>query len=843
MDLKTQKFDVSGMTCAACQAHVQKAVDHVDGVASCAVNLLTNSMTVDYDPAATGPEAIIAAVEHAGYGASLPGTAAEGVSVSQQETDHAAEVKRRIFWSAGFLIVLMYVGMGGMMGLPLPPFLAGMENLLVLAVVELLLTLPIVVLQRQYFISGFKSLKALSPSMDALIALGAGASLVYSVYSTLAMAACMGRMDMAGAMVHMDGLYYESAGTILTLITVGKYMEERSKGKTKDALKKLMDLSPKTATVLRDGEEVAIPADQVRVGDLLVVRSGESVPVDGIIRSGSGALDESAITGESIPAEKTVGDRVIGATVNQTGYFTFEATQVGGETTLAKIIALVEDAAGSKAPIARLADKVCAVFVPAVIAIALVTAAVWLIAGQSFGFALSRAIAVLVISCPCALGLATPTAVMVGTGRGADMGVLFKSAESLETLSRVDVMVLDKTGTVTKGAPEVTDVTDLSGGRLLPLAAALEHASEHPLSLAVTDYAKAHGVPSPAPVADFAALPGMGISGTVDGTAVAAGNRRYMEHLGVRFDAGYDDAAKDGKTVLYFAADGAPLGVICCADPVKPDSAEAVARLREAGVEVVMLTGDNQVTADAIGARCGIGTVLAGVLPDEKEAKVRQFMEEGRKVAMVGDGINDAPALMRADVGVAIGAGTDIALESADVILTRSSLADAVNALHLARATMQNIRQNLFWAFFYNCIGIPIAAGVLYPAFGLSLSPMLGALAMSFSSFFVVSNALRLRLHRPAMAPAVQDMTETTETTQINETKETSVMTKTISIEGMMCPMCVKHVTTALNGLEGVAAQVSLEEKNAVCTISGAVTDAQLKAAVEEAGYTVTAIR
>lgn len=833
------------MTCAACQSHVQKAVDKVSGVKQCEVNLLMNSMTVSYDDGETNPQAIIQAVTDAGYGAALPGESSAQPDISKAEKDQAADTKQRIIWSAVFLVLLMYVGMGGMMGLPLPPFLSGMENMMVTAIVELLLVLPILVLERRYFISGFRSLKALSPSMDALIALGAGASLLYSLYSTLAMAAALGHMDMETAMTHMNGLYYESAGTILTLISIGKYMEERSKGKTKDALKKLMDLTPKTATILREGKEVTVAAQEVAVGDILVVRAGEGIPVDGIVVDGNGAVDESAITGESLPVEKQAGDKVIGATVNQSGYFTFRATQVGDETTLAKIIALVEDAAGSKAPIARLADKVCAVFVPAVIAIAVVTAIVWLIAGQSFGFALSRAIAVLVISCPCSLGLATPTAIMVGTGRGADLGVLYKSAEGLETLSRVDTVVLDKTGTVTKGAPEVTDCTDLSGGSLLPLAAALEHASEHPLSLAVTEYAQRQGISQFLPVSDFSATPGMGISGTIDGRRVSAGNRRFMDSLQVSFDSRYDQAAQDGKTVLYFAADGKALGVICCADEVKPDSPAAVAQLKQDGIQVVMLTGDNEVTAAAIGRKTGIDTVYAGVLPQEKEAKVRALMDEGRKVAMIGDGINDAPALMRADVGVAIGAGTDIAMESADVILTRSSLSDAVNAIHLSRATLRNIKQNLFWAFFYNCIGIPIAAGVLYPSLHLSLNPMLGALAMSFSSFFVVTNALRLRFFRPTMTAVTadpaqsEDLSHTSDTT---ETKESSIMTKTISIEGMMCQHCVKHVTDALNKLEGVSAAVSLENKNAVCEITGNVTDEQLKAAVTDAGYEVIGI-
>ena len=841
MELKNQKFEVTGMTCAACQAHVQKAVDKVEGVSACTVNLLTNSMTVEYDEGQTSTDKIIDAVVNAGYGASLPGNAgAPAVQAGQTEADHAKEVKHRIIWSVIFLVPLMYIGMGGMMGLPLPSFLAGMENMMVVTIAQLVLTVPILFMGRHYFISGFRSMKSLSPSMDALIALGAGASIIYSLYSTFAMAASLGQMDMEAAMVHMDGLYYESAGTILTLITVGKYMEERSKGRTKDALQKLMDLTPKTACVLREGVEVTIPAEDVRVGDTVVVRSGERIPVDGRVLSGSGAIDESAITGESVPVEKLTGDKVIGATVNKTGYFTFEATQVGGETTLARIIALVEDAAGSKAPIARMADKVCAVFVPAVIAIAIVTVAAWMLSGATFGFALSRAIAVLVISCPCALGLATPTAIMVGTGKGADMGVLFKSAEALETLSRVDIMVLDKTGTVTKGTPEVTDVWNLSDDSFLSLAAGLEHASEHPLSLAIVEYAKEKGTTRFAEVTDFTATPGMGISGQVLGKTVFAGNHRYMEHLGIYFDTKYDEAAKEGKTVLYFAAEKTPLGVICCADAVKPDSAAAIQQLKKEGVQVYMLTGDNAVTANAIGEKTGIDVVLAGVLPDEKEAKVRELMAEGHKVAMVGDGINDAPALMRADVGVAIGAGTDIAIESADVILTKSSLADAVNALHLSRATMRNIKQNLFWAFFYNCIGIPIAAGVLYPSLGLELNPMLGALAMSFSSFFVVSNALRLRLHKPKMVSAGTN--EIPETSQTIETKESMIMTKTIHIEGMMCQHCVKHVTDALNKLEGVTAAVSLEQKNAVCQIEGAVTDEQLKAAIVDAGYEFTGI-
>jgi len=832
------------MTCAACQAHVEKAVNKVDGVQSCTVNLLTNSMVVEYDTSIT-PQTIISAVEKAGYGASLPNIAAAPAATgngSAEEAD-AKAMLHRIAWSAVFLLALMYVAMGSMLGLPQPAFLTGQENALVLALTELLLTLPVLYLGRSYFINGTKSMLALSPAMDALIALGAGASIVYSLWATFAMASLAGHGDISAAAHKIHDLYYESAAMILTLITVGKYMEARSKGKTKDALRKLMDLTPKTATVLRDGSEVTVPADSVVVGDILVVRSGELVPVDGIVHTGSGAVDESAITGESVPVEKLPGDKVIGATINRSGYFTFEATQVGADTTLAKIIALVESAAGSKAPIARLADKVCAVFVPAVITIALITAAVWLISGAEFGFALSRAIAVLVISCPCALGLATPTAIMVGTGKGADMGLLFKSAQSLEGLSHVDVMVLDKTGTVTKGAPEVTDVYALHPD-FVRLAAALEHASEHPLSLAVVEYAKAKNIDYTAPVTDFAATPGMGISGTVDGRHITAGNRRYMEHLGISFDRKYDAAAEDGKTVLYFGCDGQPLGVLCCADAVKADSAAAIAKLRADGVEVVMLTGDNPVTATAIGRKTGISNVIAGVLPHEKEEKIRSLMENGKKVAMVGDGINDAPALMRADVGIAIGAGTDIAIESADVIVTGSRLSDVVNALHLSKATMRNIKQNLFWAFFYNCIGIPVAAGVLYPAFGLSLNPMLGALAMSFSSFFVVSNALRLKLHKPVMphTDEIPDSTEITETSDTIETKETNNMTKTIYIEGMMCPHCVRHATEALNKLEGVSAVVSLENKNAVCTLTADVSDETLKAAIVDAGYEVTGI-
>ena len=841
IDYTSQKFNVSGMTCAACQAHVEKAVGKVSGVQSCTVNLLTNSMVVTYDHSTT-PETIITAVEHAGYGASLPqaGAAAARTGADSQEEEHAHSMLQRIAWSAFFLIILMYIAMGSMLGLPQPIFFTGEENMLVLALAQLLVTLPVLYLGRSYFINGFKSMTALSPNMDALIALGAGASLIYSLYSTFSMASLVGHGDLTAAAHHTHGLYYESAAMILTLITVGKYMEARSKGKTKDALRKLMELTPKTATVLRNDTELVISADSVAVGDILIVRSGERIPVDGIVLTGSGGVDESAITGESVPAEKLPGDKVIGATINRSGYFTFQATQVGADTTLSKIIALVEEAAGSKAPIARLADKVCAIFVPAVISVALLTAIVWLISGAEFGFALSRAIAVLVISCPCALGLATPTAIMVGTGKGADMGLLFKSAQSLETLSHVDVIVLDKTGTVTKGTPEVTDVYEM-GTNFIPLAAALEHASEHPLSLAIEEYAKKKNIGTLLPVENFTAVPGMGISGIVDGKLIAAGNRRYMAHLQVTFDSKFDRHAEEGKTVLYFSCDGKPLGIMCCADAVKADSADAVAKLQSDGIEVVMLTGDNSVTAAAIGKTVGISHIIAGVLPQEKDEKVRSLMESGKKVAMVGDGINDAPALMRADVGIAIGAGTDIAIESADVIVTGSRLSDVVNALHLSKATMRNIKQNLFWAFFYNIIGIPIAAGVLYPAFGLSLNPMLGALAMSFSSFFVVSNALRLKLHSPVMAH-ITETTESTETFHTTETKEIIEMTKTIYIEGMMCPHCVRHATEALNKLEGVSAVVSLENKNAVCTISGDVSDEMLKAAIVNAGYEVTGI-
>ena len=831
------------MTCAACQAHVEKAVNKVNGVKNCTVNLLTNSMVVEYDSSATA-ETIISAVEHAGYGAGIPNAAPSANRGNGSEEElHAKDMLHRIVWSAAFLIVLMYIAMGSMLGLPQPTFFVGEENMLVLALAELLVTLPVLYLGRSYFINGFKSMVALSPSMDALIALGAGASILYSLFSTFSMAYLVGHGDLSAAAHHMHGLYYESAAMILTLITVGKYMESRSKGKTKDALRKLLDLTPKTATVLRGDVECIVSAESVVVGDLIVVRSGELIPVDGIVRSGNGAVDESAITGESVPAEKSVGDKVIGATINRSGYFTFEATQVGADTTLSKIIALVEEAAGSKAPIARLADKVCAVFVPAVITIALITAIVWLMSGAEFGFALSRAIAVLVISCPCALGLATPTAIMVGTGRGADMGLLFKSAQSLETLSHVDVIVLDKTGTVTKGAPEVTDVHEFRSD-FVHLAASLEHASEHPLSLAIVEYAKRKNIDYTAAVEAFSALPGMGICGIVEGKTIAAGNRRYMEELDVAFDATFDAHAESGKTVLYFACDGNPLGVICCADEVKPDSAAAIAKLQADGIEVVLLTGDNAVTAAAIGKKTGISNVIAGVLPQEKEEKIRLLMDGGKKVAMVGDGINDAPALMRADVGIAIGAGTDIAIESADVIVTGSRLSDVVNALHLSKATLKNIKENLFWAFFYNCIGIPVAAGVLYPSLGLSLNPMLGALAMSFSSFFVVSNALRLKLHKPAMTHTthISETNESTETFHTTETKETNEMTKTISIEGMMCPHCVRHATEALNKLEGVSAVVSLENKNAVCTISGDVSDETLKAAIVNAGYEVIGI-
>ncbi|HHW73382.1 MAG TPA: heavy metal translocating P-type ATPase [Firmicutes bacterium] len=744
------------MTCAACSAAVERAVSQVPGVSSVNVNLLANVMVVEYDESALDASRIIAAVSDAGY-------AAAPASAEQQRTqaapvgaitDEIAQMKKRVVVSLVFMVLLMYVSMGHMLHLPVPAFLLGLENAGTMALLQFLLTLPVLLVNRQYFQVGFKTLWRRSPNMDSLIAIGSGAAVVYGVFALFRISYGLGHGELDLVARYSHDLYFESAGMILALITLGKFLEARSKGRTSDAIAKLMDLAPKTATVIRDGQEMEIPAADLVVGDIIVIRPGQSIPVDGVIIEGSSAVDESAITGESIPVAKTVGDPVVSATLNKAGAFKFRATRIGEDTTLAQIIRLVEEAGASKAPIAKLADRISAVFVPVVMAIALAAFIIWLLLGYPLEFALTTAVAVLVISCPCALGLATPVAIMVGTGQGALHGILIKSAEALETAHSVDTIVLDKTGTITEGRPEVTDVIpgpDLKPEELLQLAASLEKPSEHPLAEAVTAKAAQEGL-EPAPVDEFMAVPGKGIRAELGGKTYLAGNLAFMQEnkieLGI-FAAEADRLAEEGKTPMYFADTRRALGLIAAADVVKPTSRQAIAALESMGLDVVMLTGDNKRTAEAIRRELNLGSALAEVLPEDKEREIRRLQEQGRKVAMVGDGINDAPALARADVGIAIGAGTDVALESADIVLVKNDLRDVVTAVKLSRATLRNIKQNLFWAFFYNSLGIPLAAGLFYPLFGWKLSPMYAAAAMSLSSIFVVTNALRLRKFTP----------------------------------------------------------------------------------------------
>ena len=849
-----QKFDVTGMSCSACSAHVEKAVSKVPGVDLVQVNLLQNAMTVEYAQGATDADKIIHAVEEAGYGASLKGKDAskEANAVQKKAADDTKAMKRRLSWSIGFLIVLMYISMGHMLGWPLPEILLGHENVMVFALAQLILTLPVMYLNRKYFENGFKTLLHGAPNMDTLVAMGSTAAAVYSVSRLFVMGYAMGRGNMELAHDCAMNLYFEAAAMILALVTIGKYMETRSKSRTSDAITKLMDLAPKTALVVRDGREQEIPAGEVRVGELVIVKPGQSIPVDGILIEGTGTVDESAITGESIPVEKKAGDRLTGATVNRAGYFQMQADRIGGDTTLSQIIRLVEEAGGSKAPIAKLADKVSGIFVPVVLTIAVITVAVWLLVGQSFSFALASGIAVLVISCPCALGLATPTAIMVGTGRGAEQGILIKSGESLETAHLVDTVVLDKTGTITKGHPAVTDIKTAAGVQereLLRLAASLEQASEHPLAEAIVGRAHELSV-SLEKTSDFTAVAGQGVTGTVGMKKVLAGNLKMMKENRIRTEDLEPDAerfSEEGRTVLYIAADGKLLGVLAAADPIKETSAQAIEELERLGLSVVMLTGDHEKTARAIQKQLGITRVVAEVLPQDKEREVRRLQEEGHKVAMIGDGINDAPALARADVGIAIGAGTDVAIESADIVLMKSDLLDAAAAIQLSRAVIKNIKENLFWAFFYNALGIPLAAGVFYPILGWQLNPMFGSAAMSFSSVFVVTNALRLKGFRPSFyrkkpSAAQLSAAEEIKAKKIIENKEEQAMKKTMKIEGMMCGHCTGRVDKALNALEGVQAEVSLEDKAAYLTISGDVSDELLKKTVEDEGYQVVEI-
>ena len=840
------QYNVSGMSCAACSARVEKAVSGVPGVSACSVSLLTNSMGVE---GTADAQSVIAAVEAAGYGASLKGAESSAADTREDAlADRETPVlKRRLLASIGFLLLLMYISMGhGMWGWPLPSVFEG--NHIAMALAEMLLAAIVMVINQKFFISGFRGLLHRAPNMDTLVALGSGAAFVYSTYALFAMSSAQISGGSTAAMTWMHELYYESAAMILTLITVGKMLEARSKGKTTNALKALMKIVPKTATILVDGEEKTVPIETVKKGDQFVVRPGENIPVDGIVLDGSSAVDESALTGESIPVDKAAGDLVSAATVNQVGFIRCEATRVGEDTTLSQIIRMVSDAAATKAPIAKIADRVSGVFVPVVIGIALITALVWLLLGKAIGFSLARAISVLVISCPCALGLATPVAIMVGNGVGAKQGILFKTAAALEETGRIDVVVLDKTGTITTGTPGLTDLIPAPGQTeetLLSAAASLEALSEHPLAAAVMEYAKERQI-VPEPVTDFRALPGNGLSAVYRGQELIGGSERYiMGKLSLSEEIRRQSAAlsEQGKTPLFFALGGELLGCIAVADGIKADSAQAIRELKALGLDVVMLTGDNQRTAEAIGREAGVDRVIAGVLPDGKESVIRSLMDKG-KVAMVGDGINDAPALTRADIGIAIGAGADIAIDAADVVLMHSSLLDVSAAVRLSRATLRNIHENLFWAFFYNAICIPVAAGAFVWA-GLTLNPMLGAAAMSLSSFCVVSNALRLNLLDPHDASRDKPKKGSKTHTAVDavpikqeEIKEEKIMSKTLKIEGMMCPHCEARVKKALEAVEGVeSAVVSHEAGTAVVT--GSADFETLKAAVEAQDYKV----
>ena len=848
-----EQFNVTGMSCAACSARVEKAVSAVPGVTSCSVSLLTNSMGVE---GTATSEMIVKAVQDAGYGASPKknaGTNNNSVDGMRESTSEAEEMlkdretpilKRRLIASLGFLIILMYFSMGHMMwGWPVPAVLAG--NHVAMGLLQMLLTITVMVINQKFFVSGFKGLMHRAPNMDTLVALGSGAAFVYSTYALFAMTDALVRGDMDAVMTYMHEFYFESAAMILALITVGKMLEARSKGKTTDALKGLMKLAPKTAVILKNGIETEVPASQVKKGDIFLVRPGESIPVDGIVLEGSSAVNESALTGESIPVDKMEGDAVSAATINQSGFLKCEASRVGEDTTLSQIIQMVSDAAATKAPIAKVADKVSGIFVPTVILISVITTIVWLLAGENIGFALARGISVLVISCPCALGLATPVAIMVGGGMGAKNGIMFKTASSLEETGRMNTVVLDKTGTITKGEPKVTDVIPNQGfseEKLIRLAYALEKKSEHPLAKAIVVYAETQNITAKE-VAEFKALPGNGLTAGYDDSNLYGGNYKYISTcvtISEEWKKRAEGLAEEGKTPLFFAMDDALIGIIAVADVIKEDSAQAVKELRNMGIHVVMLTGDNERTAKAIGEQAGVDEVIAGVLPDGKESVIRTLQRNG-KVAMVGDGINDAPALTRADIGIAIGAGTDIAIDAADVVLMKSSLMDVPASLHLSRATLKNIHQNLFWAFFYNIIGIPLAAGVWIPIFGWQLNPMFGAAAMSLSSFCVVTNALRLNLFK--MYDSSKDKKIKDSKNRKNKTED-KPMEKTLKIEGMMCGHCEATVKKALEALDGVTeAVVSKDSGTAVVTMDKEIADDVLKATVEEKDFTVVEIK
>lgn len=848
--MKNEKFKVGGMTCAACQANVEKCVSKIDGVSSVSVNLLAGSMAVDYDETLASPEGICSAVRAIGYSAETSEAQKATGSSTQSEWDKrraAADKERKtLFWRFIFSIILlvplMYVAMGHMLGLPLPEVMSGVAGAPISALTQLLLTIPVMMINGRFFTKGIPALIKRVPNMDSLVSIGSGAALLYGIFALYRMIWGLSA-DMSLVEHYSHQLYFESAAMILTLVTLGKYFEARSKSKTSSSLGKLVELAPKTATVIRGGVEQTIAADELRVGDVIVIHAGDVIAADGELIEGFGFVDEAAVTGESMPVEKRVGDSVICATINKNGYFKLRATKVGEDTTLSQIIKLVDEAASTKAPIARLADKVSAVFVPTVILISLVTGIVWGLLGRGFEFALSNAISVLVISCPCALGLATPVAIMVSTGRAAEMGILIKSAEALETLGAVDTVVLDKTGTITEGEPVVTDIILLEGGtsedEALARAASLESGSSHPLAEAIKKAAKAKGLNLP-PLADFESVSGLGIKGSAGGRSYIAGNRRFIEENGIKIDSTTEDTlsslAREGKTPMLFASGGKLEAIIAAADAVREASRAAITRLHSLGIKTVILTGDNALTANAVKEAVGADEVIAGVLPAGKEACISALKADGHKVAMVGDGINDAPALTAADVGIAIGAGTDVAIDSADVVLMKNSIDDVVSAIKLSRATVGNIKMNLFWAFFYNSLGIPLAAGVLSPI-GITLSPMIGSAAMSLSSVSVVSNALRLRAFKDK--GKANEGSKTYNEEIINEEKEDITMKKTVKITGMMCMHCVAHAKKALEAIDGVsAAEVSLENALAEVTLTKDVADELLVNAIVDAGYT-----
>lgn len=847
-------FNVTGMTCASCSARVEKAVSKLAGVNQAAVNLLTNSMEVNYDETQLTSENIIKAVEDAGYGASVKNSKKTNAkSNATGVEDEVKSAKLRLIWSVVFLIPLFYISMGHMMGLPLPEFMHGTQNASTFAFTQFLFTVPIVFINFHYFKNGFKNIVKLSPNMDSLIALGSTAAVVYGIVAIYRIGWGLGHNDMELVHQYSMDLYFESAGTILTLITLGKFLESKAKRKTTDAITKLIDLRPQRAVVIRDGKTIEVSVDEVIENDIVAVKQGSTMPVDGVIVKGSCIVDESIITGESMPVEKTVGDNVIGATINKSGYVEVKATKIGENSTLSQIIKLVEEASATKAPVAKLADKISGVFVPIVIAIAVVSSVVWLLLGYGAEFSLSTGIAVLVISCPCALGLATPTAIMTGTGRGAQMGVLIKSAEALQTAGHINTVVLDKTGTITMGKPYVTDVItfDVTEKYLIDVATSVEQLSEHPLAYSVTEYGKKCNY-TKINVTNFESYGGMGVSASVNNSVIYAGNIKLMNKNNIdvsKCQSTISQLSAQGKTPLFFAENNSIIGIIAVADIVKDSSKHAVKELKHMNIDVVMLTGDNKSTANAIGRSCGIDNVVAEVLPQDKEEKVRELQQKNRMVAMVGDGINDAPALAKADVGVAIGAGTDIAIDSADVVLVKSSLIDVVKLIQLSRATMRNIKENLFWALIYNAIGIPLAAGVFFSLLGWRLNPMYGAAAMCFSSVCVVLNALRLRTFKPRFKYAESNSNSNNDLLKINKSninkednrKDEETMTKKVIIEGMMCNHCSGRVQQVLNEIDGVTATVSLEEKCA--TVTGNVSDETIKSVISNAGYTVVEIK